>query len=137
MRVVWRTVWALHWAAILTQRLTASLLRLGTMAGGLNVTSQKPKNAQTGPNSMEPQPDVHTQTGPIKATGHRSVMSRIVYNTLYPMPSFEQARGFAKIIGLSTPEAWAKFIIGMSREDLFQRVLSVIAGRVITTPLED
>lgn len=52
------------------------------------------------------------------------------------LPTFEQAGRFAKLIGVSTPEAWAKYIDGRTREDLFQAVLSVTNKRVIQIAME-
>ena len=53
-----------------------------------------------------------------------------------PMPTFEQAGRFAKLIGINTRDAWEAYIVGRSREDLFQQVLSVTNARVIQVALE-
>jgi len=53
-----------------------------------------------------------------------------------PLPSFEQAGLFAAMIGIRTPEAWAAYTAGKTREDLFQQLLSVTNARVIQIALE-
>lgn len=53
-----------------------------------------------------------------------------------PMPTFEQAGRFAKLIGITTPEAWDAYVVGKTREDLFQQVLSATNARVIQVALE-
>jgi predicted phosphoadenosine phosphosulfate sulfurtransferase len=57
-------------------------------------------------------------------------------NDALPLPSFEKAGKFAVLVGIRTKEAWARYIAGKTREDVFQQVLSVINSRVVQTPLE-
>lgn len=47
------------------------------------------------------------------------------------LPTFEQAGRFALLVGVRTPEAWAAYVEGKSREDLFEQVLAVLNRRVI------
>ena len=53
------------------------------------------------------------------------------------LPTFEQTRAFASMVQVHSPEDWAKYCEGLTREDLFQKVLSVINGRVVNSSLED
>lgn len=53
-----------------------------------------------------------------------------------PMPTFAQAGRFAELIGIRTPEAWANYVEGKTREELFQQVLSVVNKRVIQIAME-
>ena len=54
-----------------------------------------------------------------------------------PLPTFEQAGRFAQIVGCKTELEWVHYTAGMTREDLFQRVLSVINARVTLAKLEN
>lgn len=52
------------------------------------------------------------------------------------LPTFQQAGAFARLIGINSPEVWARYIEGKSRQDLFEQVISVINQRVIAIQLE-
>ncbi len=53
-----------------------------------------------------------------------------------PMPTFKQAGAFAALIGIRTEDKWTLYTAQQTREELFQRVLSVIAGRIDRRILE-
>jgi hypothetical protein len=52
------------------------------------------------------------------------------------LPTFEQAGRFALAVGCKNEQDWQEFTKGMSRDDLFERVISWTNGRVIEVSLE-
>ena len=52
------------------------------------------------------------------------------------LPTFEQAGRFATMVGVHTAEDWAKYTEGLTRQDLFEKVLTVTNQRVMQIALE-
>ena len=60
---------------------------------------------------------------------------RLEQSTL-PMPTFAQAREFARRIGIATEKQWEMYVGQLSsRADLFSRVASLISGRCVAAEL--
>lgn len=51
------------------------------------------------------------------------------------MPTFAQAREFARRIGVATEKQWEQYVGQMTRAELYQRVVALISGRVIAAEL--
>lgn len=56
-----------------------------------------------------------------------------------PMPSFEQAKGFAKRLGITNEEEWQNYLVNrITRDRLFAKVIAVATdGNVLDAELED
>ena len=54
---------------------------------------------------------------------------------LEPMPTFAQAREFARRVGIATEKQWEMYVGQLSRADLFSRVASLISGRCVAAEL--
>ena len=59
---------------------------------------------------------------------------RLEQSTL-PMPTFAQAREFARRVGIATEKQWEMYVGQLSRADLFSRVASLISGRCVAAEL--
>ena len=59
---------------------------------------------------------------------------RLEQSTL-PMPTFAQAREFARRVGIATEKQWETYVGQMTRAELFSRVTSLISGRVVAAEL--
>ena len=55
--------------------------------------------------------------------------------SILPMPTFAQARGFARRVGIATEKQWETYVGQLSRADLFSRVASLISGRCVAAEL--
>ena len=51
------------------------------------------------------------------------------------MPTFAQAREFARRVGIATEKQWEMYVGQLSRADLFSRVASLISGRCVAAEL--
>jgi hypothetical protein len=52
------------------------------------------------------------------------------------LPTFAEAGRFATMVGVTSERGWLDFVKGLTRESLFQKVLSVVNQKIIQTPLE-
>ena len=55
--------------------------------------------------------------------------------SILPMPTFAQAREFARRVGIATEKQWEMYVGQLSRADLFSRVASLISGRCVAAEL--
>ena len=52
------------------------------------------------------------------------------------MPTLQQAGKFAALLGIQTERGWALYTAQQTREQLFQRIVSVMQGKIIEVRLE-
>ena len=55
--------------------------------------------------------------------------------SILPMPTFAQARGFCQLVGIATEKQWETYVGQLSRADLFSRVASLTSGRCVAAEL--